>query len=136
MTKFKNIVVAAASLVIFTNITHAQAIKASYSVSAEGPLKVTYLGDDGDYLLFQVTLQSADLKRGVFAIEDKNEGELYSSGLTTNLKTSTIKIEKRKDDQVLDFKLYLGKKTYSKSFSVNTSLVETTTVAETDITKL
>ena len=138
MTKFKNIVLAAVSLVIFANITNAQAIKAKaiYSLNAEEPLQVKYLGDESDYLIFQVTLKSNEPKKALFAIADKREGELYSSGLATNLKVATIKVEKRDADQVLNFKLVLGKKTYSKSFSVNNSLVETTTVAETDITKL
>ncbi|MEO7767292.1 MAG: hypothetical protein ABIS01_07690 [Ferruginibacter sp.] len=135
MTKLKNILVAAATLVIFTNITHAQSVKASYSANAEEPLKVKYLGDDGSYLLFQVTLQPKGSANALFAIEDKNEGELYSSGLPADVKVQTIKIEKR-DEQVLSFKLFLGSKTFSKSFSVNSHLVETTTVAETDISKL
>jgi hypothetical protein len=135
MTKLKNIVVAVVSLVIFSNITYAQAVKAGYSVNAEEPLTVKYLGDEGEYLLFQVTLQSKDNAKAKFAIEDKNEGELYSSGWT-GLKSATVKIEKTDADQVLNFKLVLGKRTYSKSFSVNTSLVETTTVSESDVTKL
>ena len=59
MTKFKNIAVAAVLLVIFSNTTYAQSEKAAYPVStsanAEEPLKVTYIGDDGEYLIFQVT---------------------------------------------------------------------------------
>ncbi|MEO5890329.1 MAG: hypothetical protein ABIQ31_08760 [Ferruginibacter sp.] len=136
MTKLKNIVLAAASLIIFANITNAQAVKASYSVNAEEPLKVKYLGDDGDYLLFKVTLESTEPAKAKFAIDDKNEGEIYASGLTNILKVSTVKIEKRDTDQVLNFRLVVGKKTYVKSFSVNTSIVETTTVSEGDITKL
>lgn len=135
MTKLKNIVLAFAAIVIFSNITNAQTVKASYSLNAVEPISVKYLGDDGEYLLFQVTLQSTNPALGVFEIEDKNEGELYSSALESNYKVQTVKIEKR-DGQVLNFKLMFGKKTYSKSFSVNTSLVETTTVAETDLTKL
>lgn len=136
MTKFKNIAVAVASLVIFSNITYAQNLKASYSVNAEEPMKVKYLGADGEYLLFQVTLQPNNASSAVFAIDDKKDGELYSSYLENNVKVQTVKIEKRDDGQVLNFKLMLGKKTYSKSFSVNTSLVETTIVSETDITRL
>ena len=105
-------------------------------MNAEEPIKVKYLGDDGEYLLFQVTLQANSPAFGIFEIEDKKEGELYSSNLETNFKVQTVKIEKRDDGQVLNFKLMAGKKTYSKSFSVNTSLVETTTVSEADITKL
>ena len=136
MTKLKTIALAAASLVIFTNITNAQALKASYSVNFEEPIRVKYLGDDGDYLLFQVTLQSTSPAPAKFIIDDKKEGELYSSGWGADFKVQTIKIEKRDYDQELEFKLLLGKKTYSRSFSVNTKLVETTTVEEGAITKL
>lgn len=140
MTKFKNIAVAAVLLVIFSNITYAQSEKAAYpvntSVNAEEPLKVTYIGDDGEYLIFQVTFQSNAPEKGRFVIADKNEGQIYSSVLATNSKVETVKIERSDADQVLNFKLVLGKKTYSKTFSVNTSLVETTTVSEGDITKL
>jgi hypothetical protein len=135
MTKLKNIAVAIASIVIFTNITHAQALKASYSVNYEEPLKVKYLGDDGDYLTFQVTVQSELPGKALFEIADKSEGALYSSNVTPSFKVKTVRIEKR-GDQVLDFKLVVGKKTYSKSFSVNTNQVETTTVAESGITML
>ncbi|MEJ7588620.1 MAG: hypothetical protein WKI04_13750 [Ferruginibacter sp.] len=136
MTKLKNIFLAAASIVFFANITNAQSVKASYSVTAEDPLKVQYLGDDGDYLLFRVTLLSAHPAKAQFAIEDKNEGKLYLSGLAKQSKVSTIKIEKRAADQVLNFRLVLGRKTFTKSFSINTSLVETTIVSEADLTKL
>ena len=135
MTKLKNIAVALASIVIFTNITHAQALKASYSVNYEEPLAVKYLGNDGNYLTFEVTVQSQISGKAFFAIADKNEGVLYSSNVTPGLKVKTIKIE-RSGDQVLNFKLVIGKKTYAKTFSVNTSKVETTTVAESDITML
>ena len=136
MTQLKNIAVAVASLVIFSNVTNAQAIKASYSVNAEEPMKVKYLGDDGEYLLFQVTLQAKTPATSVFAIDDQSEGELYSTFLADTNKVQTVKIEKKAEGQVLDFKLVSGKKTYLKSFSVNKTLVETTTVAETAVTKL
>ena len=135
MTKLKNIAVAVATLVIFTNITNAQAVKASYTTTYEEPLAVKYIGSDNDYLTFQVTVQSATPKSATFAIDDQKEGELYSSNVTPRFNVKTIKIEKR-NDQVLDFKLVVGKKIYSKSFTVNTNKVETTTVAEADITML
>lgn len=135
MTKLKNILVAAASILIFANITHAQALKASYSVNSEEPISVKYLGDDGNYLLFRVTLQSKSPANALFVIDDLNEGELYSSRLTAAYKVQTIKVEKR-HDLILSFKLFLGRETYSKSFSVNTSLVQTTTEADSDITRL
>lgn len=136
MKNLKNIVVAVASVVLFSNITNAQTLKASYSVNYEEPLKVKYLGDDDAYLLFEVTLQSNAPLNTLFAISDKNEGEFYSSFLSAGLKPRTFKIEKHGDNQVLDFKLVAGKRTYLKTFSINTSTVEKTTVAEHDITKL
>lgn len=136
MKNLKNIAVAVASVVLFSNITNAQTLKASYSVNYEEPLKVKYLGDDDKYLLFEVTLQANAPSSTLFAISDKIEGEFYSSFLSTDIKPRTFKIEKRGDNQVLDFKLVAGKKTYLKTFSVNFSTVEKTTVAEHDITKL
>ena len=135
MTKLKNIVLAAISLVIFSNITHAQSLKAGYSVSSEEPLKVKYLGTDDVYLHFEVTMQLQSSSKAVFAVEEKNEGELYSSLVRNNYKVQTVKIEKGSYD-ALNFKLVVGKKTYSKSFAVNTSLVESTLVTASDITKL
>ena len=135
MTKLKNIAVAVASVVLFTNITHAQAIKASFSVNYEEPMAVKYLGTDGDYLTFQVTVKSDIPGNALFAITDNKEGELYASKLTPASRMRTVKIEK-KGDQVLNFNLVIGRKTYSKSFSVNTSKVETTTVAENEVTIL
>lgn len=139
MTNLKKITIALASLVLFSNITNAQALKANYSVNtanAAEPIKVKYLGEDGEYLLFHVTLQSTNPRNSVFAIEDRNEGELYSAGLAGNYKVQTVKVEKRDDNQVLNFILVQGKNIYSKTFSINTSLVESTTVAEADISKL
>lgn len=136
MTTLKNIAVAVASIVIFTNITNAQtAVKANYSVNYEEPMAIKYLGSDGEYLLFRVSVQPPVSGSAFFEITDRKEGALYSSNLSTIAKVQTIKIEKR-DDQELSFKLVVGKKTFSKSFTVNSSVVETTTVAENDITRL
>ena len=135
MSKFKNTLLATLMLLLFSNVTTAQALTTNYSVNVEEPVKVKYLGDDGEFLLFQVTLPSNETANAKFVIYDKNVGELYSTRLASNV--STIKIEKKEQaDQVLNFKVVLGKKTYSKSFSVTRSLIETTTVAERDITKL
>jgi hypothetical protein len=135
MSTLKNIAVAVASIVIFTNITNAQAVKANYSVNYEEPMAVKYIGNDGSYLTFQVSVKPAVTGSAVFEIEDQNEGELYAANLAADFKVKTVKIEKR-DGQVLNFKLVVGKTTYTKSFSVNTNKVETTTVEENDITML
>lgn len=135
MTTLKNILAAAASLVIFSNITHAQTVKSTYAQISAAPMEVKYLGDEGDYLRFEVTMQTENPSKAVFAIEDRNEGELYSSILRTPFKVQTFKIEKGVY-QSLSFKLINGKNIFTRSFSVNRSLVETTTVSEGDITKL
>ena len=132
MTKLKNIVLAVISLVIFSNITHAQTSKTG---SSGEPLTVKYLGTDDVYLHFEVTMELPNPSKAVFAVEEKNEGELYSSLVRKNHKVQTVKIEKGSYD-ALNFKLVVGKKTYSKSFAVNTSLVESTLVTASDITKL
>ena len=136
MIKFKSILVAIIALIIFTSSSNAQVLTASYNVNSEDPMVVKYLGDDGAYLLFHVALASNKVNNALFAIEDKTEGELYSAAFATSIKTQTVKIEKKKDDQVLNFKLVVGKTTFIKSFSANTRIVETTTVTEADLTKL
>jgi hypothetical protein len=136
MTTLKNLAVAAVSLVVFSSITNAQTLKANYSVKANEPFKVNYVGDEGGYLVFEVTLDNAKSTSAIFAIYDKNEGELYSSLFGNKANVKTIKIEKTNNDQVLDFKMILGKKAFSKSFAANTSLVETIKVTENSVTKL
>lgn len=138
MKNLKNIAVAVASMVIFVNITNAQTLKANYSVSYEEPLKVKYLGDEGQYLLFEVVVHTGTSTNPLLSIGDKKEGEFYSSVEEPNLKPRTFKIEKRDDAQILNFNLVVGKKTYTKTFTVNKTTIEKINVAEneTDITKL
>ena len=134
MTKLKNIAVAIASIVIFTNITQGQTTpeKSSF-VNYEEPMAVKYLGNEGDYLAFRVTVQADLAANASFVVADQTEGDLYSSGLTSGDLVKTIKIEKR-DGQVLDFKLVVGRKTtFLKSFTVDTKEEEKTTVAEGDV---
>ncbi len=136
MKNLKNIAVALASMVIFTNITNAQTLKANYSVSYEEPLKVKYLGDEGQYLLFEVILQTRTSARPYFSIKDIKEGEFYASANEPNLKPRTFKIEKRDNNQVLNFNLVIGKKTYTKTFTISKTTIEKINIAENDITKL
>jgi hypothetical protein len=98
-------------------------------------MKVKYLGEGDGYLSFEVTFTSEVPTKSRFIIEDKNEAELYSTYFESGFKKQRIKIEKE-DFKALNFKLFVGKKSYSKSYSVNTSLVETITVDENDLTKL
>ncbi len=133
--KFKLIAAVFATCMITANATSAQAVRASYSVNADEPFSVKYLGNDGDYLLFEVVVKSAVNKTASLGISDKAEGELYANNFRTNLKVQTIKIEKR-DNQELNFKLELGKAVYNKSFSINTSRVENIVVSENAVTEL
>jgi hypothetical protein len=136
MTKFKNIAIAVASLVIFTNITNAQTVVATnYQVAYSEPFTVKYLGTDGNYLLFEVNLKSDFAGQAKFKVEDKDAGPLYYNNFKSNFNIKTLKVEK-KDAQELDFIVTLNKTTYSKSFSISTSQVENVTVSEKDITRL
>jgi hypothetical protein len=137
MTKLKNVAVAIASIVIFTSITQAQTSSEERSfVNHEEPMSVKYLGNEGDYLAFRVTIK-ADLGNNTsFVVADQTEGDLYSSALTSNEPGKIIKVEKR-DGQVLDFKLVVGRQTtFLKSFTVDTKEEEKTTVAEEGVSIL
>ncbi len=135
MKKLTTILVALAAILVLSNSVNAEALRASYAVSMEEPFAVKYIGKDDNYLTFRITVQPSIAKRSTLAISDKSEGEIYVTGLNSRFAYKTIKIEKR-EGQELSFKLISGGKTYSKSFSVNTSNVETTTVSERDISKL
>ena len=135
MKKLISILVAVTTLLVISNGVNAQALQTSYSVSVEEPFEVKYLGNDENYLTFQITVQPKAAARAIFAISDKNEGEIYATNLNSHYAFKTVKIEKR-EGQELNFKLISAGKTYSKSFSVNTNIVETTIVSERDITRL
>ena len=135
MKKLIRILVAVTTLLVISNGVNAQALQTSYSVSVEEPFEVKYLGNDENYLTFQITVQPKASARAIFAISDKNEGEIYATNLNSRFAFKTVKIEKR-EGQELNFKLISAGKTYSKSFSVNTNIVETTIVSERDITRL
>ena len=128
MKTLKTALIAFASFVVFTNTTSAQALRSSYSIKADEPIEVKYLGVDGNYLLFQVVVNSYEKGHTSFKLTDKWDGELYSDYIRANNKVTTYKIEK-KDNQELEFKLLLGNKVFSKSFFVNTARVENTIVA-------
>ncbi|MES2891281.1 MAG: hypothetical protein V4725_04690 [Bacteroidota bacterium] len=137
MSTIKNIAAAALSFVLIAGAANAQtAIPTSYaSVTNADEFGVKYLGSDAEYLVFEVKIESPVLESASFKVEDGNEGVLYSANQKDMAAVKRVKIEK-KDYQSLNFKLVVGKKTYSKSFSVNTSMIERTNVAESEITKL
>lgn len=137
MSTIKKIATAALSFVLIAGVANAQtAITTSYaSVNNNEGFGVRYLGSDADYLVFEVKIETPVLETASFKVEDGNEGVLYSTTQKDISSVKRVKIEK-KDYQSLNFKLVVGKKTYAKSFSVNTSMIERTNVAESEITKL
>ena len=117
MKKFKKIALTFVALVIAATTLNANPVDTTSSHLKEDPFTVKYIGNDGDYLLFQVIVNSEKSNRTSFEISDKSEGEIYSANINSNYKVQTLKIEKR-DNQELDFKLVIGKEVYSRSFAI------------------
>ena len=123
MTKIKNIAVALSAIVLFAGnsfagTTTTKPVNGIYygEEPAAELLSVSYLGEDADYLFFQVSVKSGDNKSVSFAVNDTNEGELYAATFKAD-KVQTLKIEKRYN-QELNFNVKAGKKNYTKSFTV------------------
>ena len=134
MKNLKNITTAIIAVVLFATTASAQTATAK-TAKADEPFTVKYIGNEEDYLYFQVEINTGNSNFSLLKINDKAEGELYSQSWKPSLKVQTFKIEK-KDGQQLNFKLMSGNKVYSKTFSANTSLKETTTVNENDMVVL
>ncbi|WP_462254767.1 hypothetical protein [Ferruginibacter sp.] len=129
MKNLKNITTAIVAVILFATSAAAQTVKPA---AANETFTVKYIGNEADYLYFQVEINTGNSNFAMLKINDKEEGELYSQSLRNNLKLQTFKIEK-KDGQELNFKLLSGNKTYSKTFSASTILIEKTTVNENDV---
>lgn len=134
MKNLKNIITALIAVVLFATTASAQTTAAN-TAKAEDTFTVKYIGNEENYLYFQVDINTGNNNFSLFKINDNAEGELYSQSWKSGLKTQTFKIEK-KDGQQLNFRLLSGNKVYSKTFSANTSLKETTTVNENDMVVL
>jgi len=141
MKNLKNITAAISAVAAFATTAAAQtataktvAVQTATTVKEE-PFVVKYIGNEDDYLYFQVEINTGNNNFSLLKINDKTEGELYSQSWKSNSKVQTFKIEK-KDGQELNFKLLSGSKVYSKTFSATTSLKETTTVNENDMVVL
>ena len=120
MTKIKNIAVTLSVIVLFAGTSFAgTTVSNPLPVVKNGqiaePLTVNYLGEDADYLYFKVLIKPGSNKFVSFVVNDKSEGELYTTVFHTD-KEQTFKIEKR-DNQELNFNLQAGKKSYSQSFT-------------------
>jgi len=126
MTTIKNSAIALLITVLFASNSFATNVINPVPVvtaTAENPLSVQYMGEEDGYLFFQVSVNTLDAKKVSFSINDKIEGEIYSTAMS-NSKTQTLKIEKR-ENQELDFQLEIGKKNFSKSFIVVPTVVLT-----------
>jgi hypothetical protein len=134
MKNLKNIAVAIAAILFATTTASAQATVAK-TEKENAAFTVKYLGNEEDYLYFQVEINTGNNNFSLLKINDKAEGELYSQSWKPTLKIQTFKIEK-KEGQELNFKLLSGKKVYSKTFSSTISRNETITVNENDMVVL
>jgi hypothetical protein len=135
MKNLRNIAAAILMMVLLMNSAVAQTVTKADAFSTPEPFTVKYLGTQNDFLVFQVEVNTGDNGFNIIKINDREEGELYSQPLKAAVKMQTFKIEK-KNYQELSFKLLSGKKLYSKSFSTNTSVIETVTVNENDTVQL
>jgi hypothetical protein len=125
-TKMKNIVTALSAIVLFTTASFAGNIKADSlqaTVKVSEPLTVEFVGEEDNYLVFEVALTSSATAPVSFTVSDLREGELYTAKFASN-KKQTLKIEKR-DNQILDFSLAAGKEVFSKSFIMVPTVVVT-----------
>jgi hypothetical protein len=118
MKKTKTIVLATSLMMLLTGSAIAANptpfVKHSTPPS-NNPLTVDFLGEDANYLIFRITVNTASNQSVSIAVNDKVEGELYSAEINSN-KVQTYKIEKRAY-QELDFQLQIGGKIYSTSYS-------------------
>ena len=117
MKNFKKIALTFVALVIAATTINANPVDTTSAYTKADPFTVKYIGNDGDYLLFQVVVNAETAKKASFEISDKSEGEIYSANINASYKVQTLKIERR-ENQELDFKLVVGKEVYSRSFAI------------------
>lgn len=126
MTKIKTTALAISAILLFANSSNAATKNnpdtafAAQTAIAE-PLSVEYLGEDGDYRLFRVTVTPGSSKNASFSVNDFAEGEIYAAKFSTE-KVQTLKIEKR-NDQNLDFTVSVDGKAFTKSFTIMPTVV-------------
>lgn len=125
MTKIKNMAVALSAIVLFAGNSFAgtttnKPVNGIYYGYGDEPMAelmtVNYVGENADYLFFEVSVKANSTQPVSFIVNDSNEGELYSTTFRSD-KTQTFKIEK-KFDQELNFNVRAGKRNYTKSFTI------------------
>ncbi len=91
-------------------------------------MEVTYDGVDGDYLLF--TVKATVATKSFFVIKNETGDDLHREVYYEGNSIRRIRIQKT-DIRRIHFILSQKKKQCSRTFKVNTQLVETTHVLET-----
>ncbi|MBC7686984.1 MAG: hypothetical protein H7211_02270 [Aquabacterium sp.] len=117
MTKFKDMVFTMAALVISGASVNARQAKRTFAQFAKEPFTVRYMGDEGNYLLFQVIVNADHNKKTSLQILDKTAGRIHVAHVTPEPQIQTLKIAK-KEKQELDFKLMIGNEMFSRSFAI------------------
>jgi hypothetical protein len=125
MTNIKKTVLTLSAIVLFATGSFAGTEKKATAVDSfttnEMPVTVEYLGEDANYVVFQVTVTESENKTASLEVSDRSEGEIYA-GKFNAAKTQTLKIEKR-FDQELSFTVSIGNEKYSKSFVLMQTVV-------------
>ena len=125
MTNIKNIAVALSAIVLTAGSSFAAPVFPVNAVKTEEPsaepVSVKFIGEDAEYLYFQVAVKKGTNKAVELSVSDLFEGELYSTVFVSD-KVQTLKIEKRFDQQ-LDFTVKAGKKNYSRTYTIMPTVV-------------
>ncbi len=117
-TLAKKVLTIIVSFVLVMNTGFTQSMSNGCNDFVDEPLTVKYLGEDDDYLLFQVTIKTDDYASSFLQINDGAIGEIYSKKIASHSSTTKFKIEKT-NYSLLSFYLVSDRKTFSKSFSQN-----------------
>ena len=90
MKNLKNITTAIIAVLLFATTATAQTATAK-TAKADEPFTVKYIGNEEDYLYFQVEINTGNSNFSLLKINDKAEGELYSQSWKPSLKVQTFK---------------------------------------------
>lgn len=124
MTNIKKTALTLSAIVLFASSSFAATtnkLTVVDSFSTSEPVSVEFLGEDANYVFFQVIVKPGAAKTASLEVNDTNEGDLYTGKFNT-AKTQTLKIEK-KDNQELGFTVAVGNERYSKTFTLMPTVV-------------
>ena len=132
MKSIKMLATTVIAFLLTINTIHAQAIQ---TTNIQDDFVVKFAGIENDYLVFEVQITGNNLLPTTLKINDKIEGELYEQNWKPKTAVQIFKIEKN-EGQELSFKLQLGTKSITKTFSTTTRLIENTTITENELVSL